>query len=140
MTGTYVDFAPGHTVAPDAVRGWANGARDQLAARLTELADLEQDWDGYGAMAMSPVALNVASHLIDNLLGLPLPPPELVPVPNGGVQLEWDGETVEVDLEIRPDGTAVFVCDDNNTREEIDGVLPDDLPLFDIVLQRLGEQ
>jgi hypothetical protein len=82
----------------------------------------------------------MAGNLIDALLSFPLPLPQLVPVPNGGVQLEWVGDAIEVDLELRPDGTAVFVCDDDMMGEEIDGELPDDLPLFDIILQRLEDR
>lgn len=140
MPGTYVDFAPGHTVAPDAVRGWAGIDRAHLSEGLDALGALPEDWDGYGAKPVSPLALNMAGNLIDALLRYPLPPPQLVPVPNGGVQLEWVGEAIEVDLELRPDGSAVFVCDDNMMGEEIDGELPDDLQLFGIVLQRLEDR
>lgn len=132
-----VDFAPGRTTAPDAVPGWAGGGRDALFSRLDELAALGEDWDGYGAHGLSPFALNVAGQVIDQLLRAPLPTPNIVPVPNGGVQLEWVAGAVELDLEVRPNGEGIFVCDDELTGEQLDGELPEDLGLFQTALGRL---
>lgn len=140
MTPPEVDFAPGRTTAPDAVPGWAGGGREALFARLDELASLTEDWDGYGARPLSPFALNVAGQVIDQLLRQPLPPPTIVAVPNGSVQLEWVAGTVEIDLEIRSDGAGVFVCDDDAVGEQLDGELPRDSGLFGTVLSRLERE
>lgn len=140
MSPPEVDFAPGHTTAPGAVPGWAGGGREVLFSRLDALASLAENWDGYGAHALSPFALNAAGQVIDQLLREPLPPPTIVPVPSGGVQLEWVAGTVEIDLEIRPDGDGIFVCDDDALAEQLDGELPEDLALFRTVLRRLERE
>ncbi len=140
MSPPELDFAPGRTTAPDAVPGWAGGGRDALFSRLDELSSLVENWDGYGARPLSPFALNVAGQVIDQLLRQPLPQSTIVSVPNGGVQLEWVAGSVEVDLEIRPDGVGVFVCDDDAVREQLDGELPADLGLFGTVLSRLERE
>lgn len=137
MSPADVVFAPGLTTAPDAIPGWGGTARDALLSRLEELAGLNADWDGYGAHALSPLALNTAGQVIDQVLREPLPPPKLVPVPSGGVQLEWAAGSVEIDLEIQPDGRAVFVCDDDGAGDQLDGELPNDQALFGVALRRL---
>lgn len=137
MSLAELDFAPGQTRAPAAVPGWAGTARDAILARLDELAGLKEDWDGYGAYPPSSVALTVAAQFVDQILREPLPPPIVVPVPSGGVQLEWAAGSVEIDLEIGPDGSAVFVCDDHGARDQLDGELPAEQSLFGIALARL---
>ena len=55
-----------------------------------------------------------------------LPLPQVVPVPGGGVQLEWRHGRREVEIEILPDGTMEFLrVEDGEPRdEELTGVVP----------------
>ena len=131
-------FAPGHTSAPDAV-GWAGATRDVLAARFEELAALQSDWDTYGARPVDPDALRQSQLFVEWLLQRPIPIPSIFPVPDGGVQLEWAAGAIEIELEIEPGaGIGVFVCDDRDTGQQIDGELPRDDGLFRIALERLA--
>ena len=49
----------------------------------------EENWDGYGALAVSPVVLFEAIRFI---CALPqrLPTPEVVPEPTGDIGFEWN--------------------------------------------------
>ena len=132
---------------PDVLRGqsaapWErpglNDARRALSRRFEELASLAENWDAEGAHRVDRLALNVAWRIVEQALRADLPVPELFPVADGSVQLEWPAGPVELEIEIARGGrSAAFVCDDEQAGQEIDGLLPDDEPRFGLALARL---
>lgn len=132
------DFAPGHTSVPEGI-GWARTPREALAARFEELAALDPGWDTYGSRPIDRDALREGQAFVERLLQQHIPIPSIVPVPDGGVQLEWSAGAVELELEFEPGAAiAVFVCDDHEAGQQIDGELPRDGGLFRIALERLA--
>ena len=112
---------------------------DEMDARLTELADLTDSWDGYEAKPIDRRALAVAVAMIKSAVGTGMSNPEIFPVPNGGVQLEWSVGSMELELEIEPGGAAVvFVGDDEESGRRFDGELPRDAALFRQAVAALG--
>lgn len=79
--------------------------------RIERLADLDRDWDTYGAKRISAESIKAARAFMilaaaqSNTEGLTLPPPHIVPVSNGAVQLEW--ESGELGLELEFIGTRI---------------------------------
>ena len=68
--------------------------RTYVEQRLAVLAGLQADWDGYGASAIAPEAINRARDLLGviEVLALAFPQitcPSIVPTADGGVDLEW---------------------------------------------------
>lgn len=63
---------------------------------------LDEDWDGYGASAISDMACKNADRFIALMeTSIPLiPTPEIAPMPNGTVMFEWETPDVEVCIEI----------------------------------------
>lgn len=83
--------------------------------KLDELASLDRDWDSYGAEQISPDALASAYLLMMTIanqwafrLGERVRPYVIVPVADGGVQLEWRGPGGIVEVEIGSD--EMFAC------------------------------
>ncbi len=130
----HVIYTPGAWVVMSAVE-----------QRLHELLALPANWDSYDADQITPHAIYVASSVVKQALGeypLSNDPGDIsiniVPLNDGGVQIEWDGPhgrlDVEVDPEeytfnfllIRPDGSP-------DRFEERHGVSSED------VLEALGE-
>ena len=66
---------------------------------IQRLAVLPKNWDSYGSPPPSMPALLAAERLLQSKA-------EIVPCPNGGVQLEWPVACAEVSFE--PDGTQEF--------------------------------
>lgn len=129
-TGQYA--VRGRTEAPGG-GGWSDDQREEVAAQIVALAALEADWDGYGAKVVDAAALGFAQRLIDQLLSEVGRVPSVIPVPDGGVQLEWDAGPIELELEARPGGrAAIFICDDESTGQRFDGELPGDEALLRI--------
>ena len=66
--------------------------------RIAKFAEYTDNWNGYGAKLFDPVFLNqVLNGIISDLK----PQPEIYPLPDGGLQLEWEksnGEYLELEI------------------------------------------
>lgn len=131
-------FAPGASFAPIGV-DLSGQAQHRIAERLAQLTSLVAGWDGADAQAIDRAAVTTAATVLAQVTPAGLPEPELFPVPDGGIQIEWRAGPVEIELEIEPHGqAAVFVCDDEQAGQKIDGELPADLSRFALALARLN--
>jgi hypothetical protein len=110
-----------------------------LAERLNALSALAGGWDGEDAHPIDPASLRSSVAWVRSLMNAGLPMPEMFPVPDGGVQLEWSAGPVELELDIEPGASSVvFVCDDERSGQRFDGVLPGNESLLSLALARLG--
>lgn len=75
---------------------------------LTALLDLAPGWDTYDARPVDPLCVDRAKAFLAGAWA--------VPVPDGGVQLEWHVNGWDLEVEFHPDGTASILAVD--TREE----------------------
>lgn len=88
---------------------------------LGRAARLRADWDSYGSPPVSERARHSAVDVILLLGERDLPHPNVVPVPGGGIQFEWELSGRELELEIEPDGLmAKYLKSDADGREEED--------------------
>ncbi|MCL1469767.1 hypothetical protein [Argonema antarcticum] len=83
--------------------------------RLKQLAQLEPDWDSYGAEQVSSVALVAAFEILvtvkeqlSNQVREPLPS-FVAPLADGGLQLEWSSSLLDIEVEIGPGGDFSYV-------------------------------
>ncbi|HEY9833366.1 MAG TPA: hypothetical protein V6D26_22630 [Stenomitos sp.] len=87
---------------------------------IAKLANLPDNWDGYGSSKIQQKALETAFHLVLAIQLEEPPTPHISPVPGGGIQLEWQTSTRELELEILPDGSIEFltVLEGNDIEED----------------------
>ncbi len=114
-------------VVPGRINAWPlERPEPSLAERargtLNELTALSVGWDGYDGL---PTFARVAEHtqlFLKEVEAYTSSAPDLVPLPNGGVQLEWYIGEVEIEVEIEPDGatTILFECRSDGRSEEIE--------------------
>lgn len=71
---------------------------DTAGERLKELLRLPDGWDGYGAPPIRPEIAALATVL--------LTPPSIVPMSDGGIQLEWHIYSIDFEMSIYADGTV----------------------------------
>lgn len=114
-------------VEPERINAWLlERPEPSLAERargtLNKLMALKEGWDGYDGL---PTLARVAEHtrmFLEEVEAYTSSAPDLVPLPNGGVQLEWYIGEVEIEVEIEPDGTTtiLFECRADGRSEEIE--------------------
>lgn len=86
--------------------------------RLVELAALQPGWlDGAGA-AVSVPALELAQVLLKQLSEAALVTPKVYPMPDGGVQLEWQVPRRVTSVEVSPDLAIEVYSVDVETQED----------------------
>jgi hypothetical protein len=96
-----------------------------LGATLQDLATLEDDWDGYGALPPTRGALERVWYLASMLVEEGFPVPQAFPTRKGGLQLEWHAPHASLEWEFDPNGsTGLFIFDDHRTGATLDGELP----------------
>lgn len=78
---------------------------DPLMQGLADLLTLPANWDTYGALPIELSVVNQASQLMSEILELEDPAPWVVPMSNGGIQLEWHENGADLEIEIEPEGS-----------------------------------
>lgn len=91
--------------------------------RLAMLSKLPADWDSYGGAAPSKASVVAALALLMELWIDELLPAEngieIIPVPTGGIQLEWSRANGDLEVEIDRSGVMTSMIDwRNGTHEE----------------------
>ena len=101
--------------------------------RLRQLAELDENWDSYGAKRTTARAIfssqsfleEIAGELSD-VVGQHGRPYVVAPIANGGVQLEWRTPHRDIEVEIGPHGELGYLlvtrADDQPIFEERDNV------------------
>ena len=80
--------------------------------RLLTLSSLEKDWDSYGSQPPSKVAIVMGLTLLQGLVDVGLEnltTPRINPVSGGGVLLEWEAGSRELELELLSDGVVRYL-------------------------------
>jgi hypothetical protein len=84
-----------------------------VAREVDEIATLEPGWDGHDAPALSGLAASRAILLLLSLGdaadgAVPLPA-TVDPIADGGLQLEWDRDRLQNEVQVAPDGTYGYL-------------------------------
>jgi hypothetical protein len=75
--------------------------------RLEAISTLQKDWDSYGGEAPVETAIFAARKLLAYLNRVQKAAPFFVaPIPDGGVQMEWQGRVSILEVEIAPTGDS----------------------------------
>ena len=95
------------------VGGWSDW---QVAAvkKLLRFGRLKPNWDSYGSSPISFEVIRTAINLLAQASFEDLPNPSILPVSGGGVQYEWVKGDHEVQIEIKPDCSIVYLIAKND--------------------------
>jgi hypothetical protein len=83
-----------------AVFGARHNWRNAVIERLTELARLEQGWDGYRGKPVSLENAAFALRMFEAICGPNAAKPQLVPGPSGDLQIEWHTMSGDIELHV----------------------------------------
>jgi hypothetical protein len=81
-----------------------------LFGRLDELSSLPEDWDSYGGLPPTARAVGAAGQLIvEATTHVGRAPSDVMPFPNGGLQVIWEQGQREFQVDVGPDGTLGYL-------------------------------
>ena len=109
------------------VVGLHDGAnwRQEDVSRLTEVSRLPKGWDSYGAMQIEPQVISHAREILEKTMDDEIPVPQIVPVYDGGIQLEWHTDSIDFEIHLAPSGKGGYFWEDIAQCEEHEGEIPD---------------
>ncbi|MBS1789107.1 MAG: hypothetical protein JST85_15370 [Acidobacteria bacterium] len=80
-----------------------------MKMKVSDLSKLPENWDSYGSRTVQPPAIEQATALLRQLASFNLPQPDVFPVPGGGIQVEFQLESRELEIEILPNGQIEYL-------------------------------
>jgi len=94
--------------------------------RAAELGRLPMDWDTYGADPPTSLSVEAAHRLLTKVndmwgrtFGEAVRPFVVVPLPRGGLQMEWRNDAAEIEIEISPGGHMGYLFIDKTGDERV---------------------
>lgn len=110
-----VEVTPSPSVSADDMPGWVA----PVLARVNELAYLRSGWDGFAGRPPDTRCVMRAVSFLGELMGQRpgIATPWIVPLPSGGIQVEWDRDDVEVELIFEHNGANKVVTADGGIEE-----------------------
>jgi hypothetical protein len=92
-----------------------------VARQLQYLLSLPANWDHHGALPIQSKHVQAALSYLNRVMSPSTPPPSIVPVANGGVQIEWHRAGVDVELVFSDENDDELYCYDLRTDREWEG-------------------
>lgn len=96
---------------------------DRAVARFNELGVMRRGWDGAGARPPTQTAGVAALRAVIEImsaLDAGAPVPAIVPMFDGGIQLEWHSRELDIEISVDPDGNRHVWLSANDGLIEID--------------------
>lgn len=102
-------------------------AQIRTISKLRELLSLPQGWDSYGSPPPTAVAVERAIRVVLETTQQIFFLPRIVPVPGGGVQLEWSSGQRELEIEIDDNGFVEYLKAERGIPVEEGPIEPTDM-------------
>jgi hypothetical protein len=95
--------------------------------RLQDLSTLEGNWDGYGSLPMSPVAIKMASKFLDASRAF-CKSYHIFPTVHGGIAYEFINSGWDYSIEFTPKGEAsIWGVEISGEQKELEEIIFEDL-------------
>ena len=98
---------------------WLKRQSEDVSDHLGRLLRLEENWDSYGARPIREAAARGVIALLDRL-GSDVSSPEIFPVADGGLTLEWNTDTGAIEIEVEGEDRISFLAEDSAAGTEIE--------------------
>ena len=80
--------------------------------KIRKMAELEKDWDTYGADPPSDKSIEQACHIVSVAESWNFPPVHVCPSAQGGIGICWNNIRLYSDIEVLNDGEILAVTSD----------------------------
>lgn len=85
---------------------------DAIRTKMNALCGLQLGWDGYNGMPSRFDIAEFAASLLERLYNEKTPIPDIVPLADGGIQIEWHVNNIDIEIAInKPLCASVWVED-----------------------------
>jgi hypothetical protein len=111
---------------------------DPLIQGFVDLLTLPPNWDSYGAVVIDPKVVQDAMSFIHGLLGPTSPAPRVVPLSDGGLQLEWHRNGIDLEIVYDRDEAPHFYYRKRLSGEESEHPLHENSPLLKSIISSLN--
>ena len=81
----------------------------EVLDRIAALANLPNDWDGYGSPRIDPGAMAAGRRFVASVAFKDLPRPNVSPVLGGSLGLQWRYGEKELEFTFQPNGEIEFL-------------------------------
>lgn len=95
----------------------------QIESRLNVLLRLRASWDGYRGQPLTETSVHVAVDLFFAMADEMSFPPQIFPLVDGGIQLEWHAGGEDIEMEVDRDGHAHVLGTDQRGEVVLDTLL-----------------
>jgi hypothetical protein len=85
---------------------------------VSDLGSLPNNWNSYGARPVAIEAVVNVLKLLSLIMTDAIPLPALVPMSNGGIQVEWHTRGIDLEIEVTPAGGRRAALEDSNRNVE----------------------
>jgi len=110
----------------------------QTANSIAELLWLPRNWDSYNALPIDMARVGSVLRVLLSTLDDRSPAPSVVPLSNGGIQIEWHRNSVDLEIEsISANRFGLYFADDESG-ESLEDEFTTDLSLLRSLVSRLS--
>ena len=93
------------------------------ASAVVDLLNLPAGWNSYAAKPIARHNAVRAIQLLAVFIAADTPAPTVVPRVRGGIQLEWHGESIDIEVYVDSPSNVRFFAEKSDTGETFDGPL-----------------
>ena len=112
----------------------------RVVEKAKEFLTLNDNWDSYGARKTSPDAVVAAVRWASELFQEETPTPDVFPVPNGNVQIEWSCYDLEIEIEIESITKCSVFFEDLRSNESWEEEFSYDIRKLVAIISELNER
>ena len=95
----------------------------KLKARFQMIAELQEDWNSYGASPISPWSISQARSIINKGMAMGLPAPAVAPATGASVSIEWQTGNAGLIIDVDPQQGLTYLIADKAGGTETEGEL-----------------
>jgi hypothetical protein len=112
---------------------------DEVTSRLRHICALPTGWDGYHGRPTRVDVVEFAIALLQRVCKPHTPAPAIIPLPSGGLQIEWHHDDAQIELSIRaPHNVEVWMADSRTGLEGEEAHLTIDFTSILPFIHKLG--
>jgi hypothetical protein len=132
-----LEAAPPSSIAAFNVRRSKPSWQQEIVDALCRLIELPDDWDTYGGKALRHDTAMFTLQVLNSLMSPATPTPNIVPIANGGVQIEWHQNSMDIELYVAAPYECELLVNDQTSEESRISSLSSDFSTLAEALKRL---